>query len=554
MRAPRFPTALLAATILLLIGADGAPAQEEARLLRFPHIHGNTVVFTYAGDLYTAPLAGGEAKRLTSHEGLELFARFSPDGRWIAFSGEYAGTRQVYVMPSAGGEPRQLTFYPDVGPMPPRGGYDHLVLDWTPDGSKILIRANRTPFGQRVGRYYLVDPVNGGLEVPLEIPEGASGATFDASGTRLAYNIKSREWRHWKRYRAGRQQDVWIYDLANQASERITTESSTDNFPLWVGDEIYFVSDRDQEEKLNLWVYDPGTGTQSQVTRFTEHDVMWPSRGVGGIVFENGGYLYHLNPETREARKLTITLTGDFPHRARYFKNVAENVESFDISPSGKRVVFAARGELFTVPAENGNIRNISGTPADLLLLRRRGQLRPLRGAFGPFRRACPPRHRGGGLDGRGPLVSGLGVDRVVRQPEPAPGHGGGLQATGGDRRGGNRAPERPLLVRGREVDRLHQERRQRHVVRLALFLRFGGAGPGDGRDDRRGQPGLRPPGPFPLLRLGPGLQLLFRRGERLPQPHLRRDTPVRLRASVPGPQRRGAGGGGRGGSRGRGR
>jgi tricorn protease len=364
MRAPRFPTALLAATILLLIGADGASAQEEARLLRFPHIHGNTVVFTYAGDLYTAPLAGGEAKRLTSHEGLELFARFSPDGRWIAFSGEYAGTRQVYVMPSSGGEPRQLTFYPDVGPMPPRGGYDHLVLDWTPDGSKILVRANRTPFGQRVGRYYLVDPVNGGLEVPLEIPEGASGATFDASGIRLAYNIKSREWRHWKRYRAGRQQDVWVYDLANQASERITTESSTDNFPLWVGDEIYFISDRDQEEKLNLWVHDPGTGTQSQVTRFTEYDVMWPSRGVGGIVFENGGYLYHLDPSTREARKLTITLTGDFPHRARYFKNVAENVESFDISPSGKRVVFAARGELFTVPAENGNIRNISGTPA----------------------------------------------------------------------------------------------------------------------------------------------------------------------------------------------
>ncbi|MEJ2207310.1 MAG: PDZ domain-containing protein, partial [Gemmatimonadota bacterium] len=344
--------------------APQSRAQEEARLLRFPHIHGNTVVFTYAGDLYTAPLAGGAATRLTSHEGLELFARFSPDGRWIAFSGEYAGTRQVYVMPSSGGEPRQLTFYPDVGPMPPRGGYDHLVLDWTPDGSKILVRANRTPFGQRVGRYSLVDPVNGGLEVPLEIPEGASGATFDPSGNRLAYNIKSREWRHWKRYRAGRQQDVWTYDLANHTSQRITTESSTDNFPLWVGDEIYFVSDRDQQQKLNLWVYDPESGTRSQVTRFTEYDVMWPSRGVGGIVFENGGYLYHLDPETRETRKLTITLTGDFPYRAPYRKNVADRVESFDISPSGKRVVFAARGELFTVPAENGNIRNISQTPA----------------------------------------------------------------------------------------------------------------------------------------------------------------------------------------------
>ncbi|MFW6206160.1 MAG: acetyl-CoA synthetase, partial [Gemmatimonadota bacterium] len=208
-------------------------AQDGTRLLRFPHVHGDQVVFTYAGDLYTASLDGGQAARLTSHEGLEIFARFSPDGRWIAFSGEYAGTRQVYVIPSSGGEPRQLTYYPDVGPMPPRGGYDHLVLDWTPDGSRILVRANRTPFGERVGRYYLVDP-DGGLEEPLEIPEGASGATFDPTGTKLAYNVKSREWRHWKRYEGGRQQDVWLYDLEAHASERITEFTGTDHLPLWV--------------------------------------------------------------------------------------------------------------------------------------------------------------------------------------------------------------------------------------------------------------------------------------------------------------------------------
>ena len=340
-----------------------AEAQEEARLLRFPHVHGDRVVFTHAGDIYTAPLAGGEAKRLTSHEGLEIFARFSPDGRWIAFSGEYAGNRQVYVMPSDGGTPRQLTYYPDVGPMPPRGGFDHLIMDWTPDGSKILIRANRTPFGQRVGRYYLVDPVDGGLEVPLEIPEGASGATYDETGTKLAYNIKSREWRHWKRYRAGRQQDVWIYDLANRSSERITTESSTDNFPMWIGDEIYFVSDRDEKEKLNLWVYDTNSGAMTQVTHHAEYDTMWPSRGSGGIVYENGGYIYHLDPATKESRKLSITLSGDWPHTNPYFKNVSDDVESFDISPSGNRVVFGARGEVFTVPAEKGNVRNVSETP-----------------------------------------------------------------------------------------------------------------------------------------------------------------------------------------------
>ncbi|MHB1191997.1 MAG: S41 family peptidase [Longimicrobiales bacterium] len=354
---------LLSAFSLLLAVATGAAAQEDTRLLRFPHVHGNTVVFTYAGDLYTAPLAGGEAKRLTSHEGLELMARFSPDGQWIAFSGEYAGTRQIYVMPSTGGTPRQLTFYPAVGAMPPRGGYDHLVVDWTPDGSKILIRAARTPWGERVGNYWLVDPVNGGLEVPLEVPEGATGATYDATGTKLAFNIKSREWRHWKRYRGGRQQDVWTYDLAKHTSQRITTEASTDNFPLWVGDEVYFVSDRDEHQKLNLWVHDTRTGAASQVTRFTEFDVMWPSRGQGGIVFENGGWLYHLDPATKQSRKLAITVTGDRPATTPHFRKVADDVESFAISPSGNRAVFGARGEIFSAPAKDGNIRNLSRTP-----------------------------------------------------------------------------------------------------------------------------------------------------------------------------------------------
>lgn len=364
-RGRRLALPLYAIALLLTAGAAAAlPAQEDTRLLRFPHIHGDAVVFTYAGDLYTAPLAGGEARRLTSHEGQELLARFSPDGKWIAFSGEYAGTRQLYVIPSTGGTPRQLTFYPDAGPMPPRGGYDHLAVDWTPDGSKILMRAARTPWGERVGKYYLVDPVNGGLEVPLEIPEGATGATYDATGTKLAFNIKSREWRHWKRYRGGRQQDVWIYDLSSHSSERITTEASTDNFPMWIGHEIYFVSDRDRNEKLNLWVHDTRTGTVSQVTRFTEFDVMWPSRGAGGIVFENGGWLYHLDPTTKESRKLSITVTGDRPHTNPYFRNVADDVESFALSPSGNRAVFGARGELFSAPAKDGNIRNISRTPA----------------------------------------------------------------------------------------------------------------------------------------------------------------------------------------------
>ena len=348
---------------LLLLCAAPAAAQEDTRLLRFPHIHGDRVLFTYAGDLYTAPLTGGDATRLTSHEGLEIFGRFSPDGRTIAFSGEYGGTRQVYTIPATGGEPTQLTWYPDVGPMPPRGGYDHLVLDWTPDGERILVRANRTPFGERVGRYFLVDP-DGGLETPLEIPEGASGATFDATGTRLAYNIKSREWRHWKRYEGGRQQDVWIYDLANSTSQRVTEEErATDNFPLWVGDRVYFTSDRGAARKLNLWVYDTASGATEQVTHHDEFDVLWPSRGQGGIVYENGGWIWHLDPSTGQSRRLSIRVPGDRPHTTPRWVDASGSIESAAMAPSARRVAFGARGELFTVPAEHGNIRNFSSTP-----------------------------------------------------------------------------------------------------------------------------------------------------------------------------------------------
>jgi tricorn protease len=351
--------------VAFLLAAPGAAQDGDTRLLRFPHIHGDQVVFTYAGDLYTAGLDGGAVRRLTSHPGLEMFARYSPDGRWIAFSGEYAGTRQIYLIPATGGEPKQLTFHPDVGPMAPRGGYDHLVVDWTPDGSKILIRAARTPFGDRVGRYFLVDPFNGGLEQALEIPEGATGATFDPTGTRLAYNIKSREWRHWKRYEGGRKQDVWIYDLANRASQQVTNYTGTDNFPLWIGDDIYFTSDRGADRILNLWKHETGTGRVTQVTNHTEFDVLWPSRGAGGIVYQSGGWLWHFDPATVRSRRLSIAIPGDRPHTTPRWMGVSDRIESFDLSPSGNRALFGARGEIFTVPAEHGNIRNLTGTAAE---------------------------------------------------------------------------------------------------------------------------------------------------------------------------------------------
>ncbi|MCD6379998.1 PD40 domain-containing protein, partial [bacterium] len=201
---------VLAAVFVLVVSLlPEKTACEEARLLRYPHIMGDKVVFVYAGDIWTVSVEGGRARRVTSFaEGLELFPRISPDGNTIAFSGEYAGTRQVYTIPYEGGVPERLTFYPDVGAMPPRGGYDYMILDWTPDG-KILVRCNRTPFGKRVGRYYIIDPEKPGLEEALQLPEGGP-ASLSPDGKRIAYNIKSREFRTWKRYRAGRAQDLYI--------------------------------------------------------------------------------------------------------------------------------------------------------------------------------------------------------------------------------------------------------------------------------------------------------------------------------------------------------
>lgn len=349
-----------AATLFVLSVMVTEVSCEEARLLRYPSIMNDLVAFVYAGDIWTVPVNGGQARRVTSYpEGLELFPKISPDGKWIALSGEYAGTRQVYLIPSEGGVPKRLTFYPDVGRMPPRGGYDYIVMDWTPDGKKILVRCNRTPYGRRVGRYFLVDPFTEGVEQPLQIPEGGP-ATLSPDGKKLAYNIKSREFRTWKRYKAGRAQDVWIYDLERNGIKRVTEFEGTDNFPMWIDGSIYFTSDRDRT--LNLFRYDIETEEISKVTEFDEYDVLWPSRGGKRIVFENGGYLYYHDTVTGETKKIEVTLGSDKPLVRPLYENVKEHIESFTISPSGARAAFGARGDIFTVPAKHGVTRNITKT------------------------------------------------------------------------------------------------------------------------------------------------------------------------------------------------
>ncbi|HET8797922.1 MAG TPA: PDZ domain-containing protein, partial [Thermoanaerobaculia bacterium] len=340
-------------------------AQENlTRLLRQPDIHGDTVAFVYAGDIWLAAANGGDARRLTSGEGMEYFPKFSPDGRWIAFTGDYSGSRQVYVVSVDGGAPRQLTYYNDVGPLPPRGGIDNRILDWTPDGKNILFLPHRVPWSDRMARPYVV-PFAGGMETPLAIPEGGGGM-YSPDGTKLVYTPIEREFRTWKRYRGGRAQDVWIYDLVANKAEPITNNPYTDNQPVWIGDTIYFTSDRPagnakEAGKLNLWAYDTKTRQTRQVTTHTDYDVLWPSADRTQVVYESGGWLYRFDGRT--STRIPIRVYGDFRNTLPYFRNVRDNIEGYSLSPSAARVLFTARGELFTVPAKEGEIRNLTQTP-----------------------------------------------------------------------------------------------------------------------------------------------------------------------------------------------
>ncbi|MEL7059093.1 MAG: PDZ domain-containing protein [Acidobacteriota bacterium] len=344
--------------VVLALATSPALAADGDRLLLYPDIHRDFVVFVHGEDLWRASIDGGEARRLTSHDGQELFPKISPDGEWIAFTAEYSGARQVWIIPSVGGTPRQLTFYTDVGTMPPRGGSDAWVLGWTPDG-KILVRMNRTPWGQRMGRYFLVDPA-GGLESPLPIPHGGT-ASFSDDGTQFAYTPIDREFRTWKRSLGGRAQDIWIYDLEANASRRVTEFRGTDNFPMWSGDTLYFVSDRDYT--ANLFALPAVGGEARRVTDHDVWDVLWPSLGPEAIVYVAGGDLHRFDLGSQEVQTLDIEVRGDRAASVPHFDEIANNVSGATLSPSGARMLFSGRGELVTVPAERGSPRVLTRTP-----------------------------------------------------------------------------------------------------------------------------------------------------------------------------------------------
>lgn len=346
------PVALLLLTLV-------AAASAQTKLLRFPDIYGDKVAFTYGGDLWLASTAGGLATRLTAHPGVELFAKFSPDGKWIAFTGQYDGDEQVFVIPVTGGEPKQLTFYPAKGPLTPRWGYDNQVYGWTPDGKSVVFRSQRDSWTLGVCNLYTV-PVTGGPAEKLPMPESGAG-DFAPDGTKLVYSPRFRDFRSEKRYGGGTANDLFIFDLKTNDARRITDNPRADRDPMWIGNTIYFNSDRDGH--FNLYAYDIAKGSTTQLTNNKVWDVRWPSSdNQERIVYELNGELQIFDTKTKKNTPISITVPDDGLNRRPGRVNAANLIFSYNLSPKGERALFEARGDIFTAPIEKGPVRNLTNS------------------------------------------------------------------------------------------------------------------------------------------------------------------------------------------------
>lgn len=349
--------------LLLGFGSMLALQADEARLLRFPALHGNQVVFTYAGDLYTVPVQGGVARRLTSDpKGFEMFARFSPDGKTLAFTGQYDGNTEVYVMPSEGGEPRRLTHTATLerDDVSDRMGPNNIVMAWK-DNDTVVYRSRRNHWNPFKGELTLAR-LSGGVPQALPVPRGG-WCSFSPDGQQMAYNRVFREFRTWKRYRGGQADEIWLHHFGTGETTRLTTDPAQDIFPMWHGDRIYFVSEREESHQANLYVMDLKTRKPRRLTDFTEFAVKFPSLGDTGIVFENGGYLYRLDFQTEKAVRIPVEIREDLAIGRGGLRDVSKETTSYEIAPDGARALVGARGDVFTVPAKNGATRNLTQSP-----------------------------------------------------------------------------------------------------------------------------------------------------------------------------------------------
>ena len=337
---------------LVAIFFQPATAQtDRPLLLRDPTVSQTQIVFSYGGDLWIVSRDGGDARRLTSDIGEETNASFSPDGTMVAFTGEYDGNKDVYVVPAAGGVPRRLTFHPA----------DDFVMGWTPDGKKILFASWGNSFRHFEFQLYTV-PVEGGFPTQLPIPIGIE-ATFSPDGLHLAY-VPHIQWQSaWKRYHGGQTTPVWIADLKDSSITKVPRDNSNDHYPMWVGDTIYFLSDRNGP--VSLFAYDTKTKQVTEALHSDGLDFKTASAGPDVIVIEQFGAIKLYDLKTHQAKNVSIRVAGDIDAVRPHFSKVEpKRIQNFNISPTGARAVFEAWGEIFTVPTDKGDIRNLTHSPA----------------------------------------------------------------------------------------------------------------------------------------------------------------------------------------------
>ncbi|HEX5132316.1 MAG TPA: PDZ domain-containing protein [Candidatus Krumholzibacteria bacterium] len=319
-------------------------------MLQNPDVSQTQIVFAYAGDLWVVAREGGTAVRLSSPAGQEMFPHFSPDGTSIAYSANYDGNGDIYVVPAAGGTPVRVTNH---------GMYDR-VLGWYPDGSKILFSSGMNSGRQRFSQFYSVAPT-GGMPAQLPVPYGEFGA-ISPDGKAIAYTPRSRAHRTWKRYRGGTAPDIYLFDLDKLTARGVALDPANDEFPMWSGRKLYFLSDRDQSQRNNIWSVDIDSGDLKQITTFTDFDVHYPAIGPKDLVFEAGGLLYLLSLADDTYHAVDVKVVTDEATLLPRLENATDLIESVSLSPNGKRALFSARGDVFDVPAENGPVLDVTRT------------------------------------------------------------------------------------------------------------------------------------------------------------------------------------------------
>ena len=340
---------VLAAVVLALAASQSFPQASGPSLFRQPAISNTSIVFSYAGDLWTVPRAGGDARQLTTGIGIENNPYFSPDGEWVAFTGEYEGNTDVYVTPAAGGIPKRLTYHPSVDE----------VSGWTPDGKSVLFSSTRDSYSGNA-RLYTLPVAGGGLPTMVPLPMADRG-WISPDARFIAYEPLSQWQSDWKRHRGGQTQPIWIAKLADSTIEKLPRENSNDKCPMWVGDKIYFLSDRNGGA-VSLFSYDTASKKVEQVVGNSGLDIKYASAGGGAIVYEQFGTIYTLDAGSRNPQKVDIRVAGDFPGVRPRFEKVGGRISNAAVSPTGARAVFEARGEIISAPVEKGDPRNLSNT------------------------------------------------------------------------------------------------------------------------------------------------------------------------------------------------